>query len=218
MKGLLGRPQEDATTVFNSLSWERNTLIPLPQGWTGARTEDGPLTVQALGEKPWVRITLAPFASRVLYRADAQPEAPRITNGLPVLENEYLRVEFAADGSLAQVRDKQTQRQWLAGPGNQLRMFRDIPRHFDAWDLDSTHLENPMELTEPAVFDETQSGPLFDSVHYRRKLNNSLLSQTVILEKGSRRITFRTEIDWNESHTPTMWICPAAPCIPSASG
>lgn len=200
LKGLLGRPQEDAITVFNSLSWERSALIPLPQGWTGARTEDGPLTVQALSEKPWVRVTLAPFASRVLYRADAQPEAPRITNGLPVLENEYLRVEFAADGSLAQVRDKQTQRQWLARPGNQLRMFRDIPRHFDAWDLDSTHLENPMELTEPAVFDETQSGPLFDSVHYRRKLNNSLLSQTVILEKGSRRITFRTEIDWNESH------------------
>ncbi len=201
LRRLLGRPREDAVTVFNSLSWERTALVPLPEGWTGARTEACPLAVQSLDGKPHVRVKIGAFASVVLYRTEALTEDTRsVREALPVLENACLRVEFAADGSLSRVYDKETGREWLAQPGNRMRMYQDIPRHFDAWDLDSTYLENPVELPEPAVFEEVHTGPLFSSVRCCRKIHNSLLKQTVILEQDSRCITFRTDIDWNETH------------------
>lgn len=200
---LLARPQDNALTAFNSLSWAREALIQLPAWWEGARSAEGPLPVQKCGDTVYARVNIPSFASVVLTRDTAVLEDSQQSAGilsLPVIENEYLRAEFADDGSLARVYDKELKREWLEQPGNRMRMYRDIPRHFDAWDIDSTCFESPVELTQPAEFLSVCRGPLFESVTYRRRIGNSVLEQTVTLEQGARSLTFNTQIDWNETH------------------
>lgn len=199
---LLCTSEADSITVFNSLSWERNALLPLPEGWTGASLNGIALPVQSCRNGLFVNVTLPAFGSCVLSRTQdiAVESVDASAQSFPVLENKYLHVEFAQDGSLARVYDKELDREWLCAPGNQMKMYRDIPRHFDAWDIDSTYLENPVELTEPAEFIAAETGPLFSRVVYRRRLHKSVLRQTVTLEASSRFISFETQIDWQESH------------------
>ena len=42
-------------------------------------------------------------------------------------------------------------------------------------------------------------GPLHCEVRVRRTFGKSSLTQAIRLERGSRQITFRTEVDWQET-------------------
>jgi alpha-mannosidase len=56
-----------------------------------------------------------------------------------VLENELLRVEIGADGTLHRVYDRALEREVLDGRGNQLWAYVDKPREWDAWDVDEDY-------------------------------------------------------------------------------
>lgn len=79
-------------------------------------------------------------------------------------------------------------------------MYQDIPSAFDAWDLDSMYRHTPVEICEPADIEIFAEGPLFASLVVRRKLNHSLMTQTIVLRRNSRRVDFHTVIDWQERH------------------
>jgi len=55
------------------------------------------------------------------------------------LETENLRLQVNADGTFASLFDKEFGREILAGRGNQLWLFTDIPRQFDGWDIDASY-------------------------------------------------------------------------------
>src|SRR4029077_14570252 len=55
------------------------------------------------------------------------------------LENEFLRVSLGDDGVVTSIWDKEAQREVLSGPGNVLELHKDLPRKWDAWDLDIEH-------------------------------------------------------------------------------
>ena len=60
--------------------------------------------------------------------------------GGAMLENELLRVEIGADGTLHRVVDKAAgDREVLAGRGNQLWAYVDKPRTYDAWDIEENY-------------------------------------------------------------------------------
>ena len=44
------------------------------------------------------------------------------------------------------------------------------------------------------------SGPLVGIIKVTRRLNNSVLVQDISLQRGSRRVDFDSEIDWQERH------------------
>ena len=70
------------------------------------------------------------------------------------LETESLRLQVNYDCTLASLFDKECGREILAGRGNQLWLFTDIPRQFDAWDIDASYGDEGIELcsdTPPRV-------------------------------------------------------------------
>jgi len=79
-------------------------------------------------------------------------------------------------------------------------MFKDVPTNWDAWDIDSTYEHVPVPLEEPATIEVVARGPLFARLRVTRRLNQSALWQEITLRRGSRRIDFDTEIDWQERH------------------
>ncbi len=174
------RPAQRAQTIFNSLNWPRTVLV---------NTEAGTLevTVPSCG---WTTIDVK--------------DSSQVENGVIAssdsLENEFLRLKFNTRGEITSIFDKDSEREVLAGPGNQFRLYKDVPDTWDAWDLDSMYELQPVKIDEPVVLEILEAGPLVARLKLARKLSQSQLTQVITLRRNSRRLEFATTIDWKESH------------------
>lgn len=206
--------QEDKTglVLFNSLSWRRRVQIPLPEGMAGAVDGDGrELPAQGLEGRIYVEVELPSCGYRTIYPYEGPPadeaQSERSTchayleNGGAVLENECLHVVFNPFGQISEIVDKATGMQYADGLCNEFRMYKDVNMEYDAWEIGSMYASMPVPLEEPAELDIVSSGGrLFAAIGVTRKLNNSLVKQVIWLEQGSRRVDFKTEVDWQEQH------------------
>ncbi|MCX6465500.1 MAG: glycosyl hydrolase-related protein, partial [Pseudonocardiales bacterium] len=104
-----------------------------------------------------------------------------------VLDDGTVRAAVDGTGRITSlVRDG---REALAAPANVLRLHRDTPAQWDAWDVDEHHRRSVRELTGTARADG-------DTVEVAYATGSSTARQTIALEAGSVRIT--TEVDWHE--------------------
>jgi alpha-mannosidase len=133
----------------------------------------------------------APFGAAQRGEADDEVRVDGLT-----LENGHLRVTLSPDGSLASVLHRASGREALAAPGNRLELAEDRPVNFEAWDIDPSALETRRDYA-PATSWSASSTPLRAEIAFERPS----LTQVVRLDAGSRRVEFRTTIDWQEEHT-----------------
>lgn len=192
-------------SVFNSLSWSRTELIPLPRGAQGlVDASDDLMPVQRVGDHVFAEVTLPPmgFSTFTLVTQDtreaASPSAVRVTERS--LENEYLRANFNEMGEIVSLFDKESQRELLTAPGNVFRLFKDVPTEWDAWDIDSMYELTPIALHDTATLSVVSSGPLVGILCLDRSLHDSHFVQRIRLRRGSRRLEFETEGEWRERH------------------
>jgi alpha-mannosidase len=114
-----------------------------------------------------------------------------------VLENRWLRVAFAEDGTLASLIDKRRDREILAGAGNQIWAFHDQPRDYDAWDIEADY----RRFGEPARLDGlaiVEAGPQRAALRLTWKIAHSTITQSVRLWANSARLDFATRFDWRD--------------------
>jgi alpha-mannosidase len=182
-------PSADST-VFNSLSWERCALV---------ETSAGPIEVKvpACG---WTTLPAPEPRDDRLANSDRYVSAYHDPRGDFLLENELLRARFNARGELVSLWDKEIDRDSMAGAGNRLCLYKDVPTMWYAWDLDSMAELQPVKTDEPVSLEIIAAGPLVARLSLRRKLGQSSIEQTISLRRGSRRIDFETFVDWQESH------------------
>ncbi len=198
----LASPDDDSVTAFNSLSWPRTALLPLPSSFKGAADSEGnPLPVQERGLEHWVEVEIPACGWTTLYSAPAQNIPNTLVATERLLENEYLRVEFNDKGEIVSLLDKEAdQGNLAAGICNSFKMYKDVPTLFDAWDIDSMYELTPVPLDEPATIEVVSTGPLVATLRVTRSIGNSTLTQEISLRRGSRRVDFKTAIDWRERH------------------
>jgi alpha-mannosidase len=191
-----------AVTTFNSLSWERMALVPMPEGAQGAADARGnSLTVQEMDGRRMAEVTVPPCGWTSVRTAARGPAVHNTVDATRrLLENEFLRVEFNARGEITSILDKETERELAAGPCNSFRMYKDVPAAFDAWDIDSMYPLTPLPLEEEAQIEVLADGPLAAAVRVTRQLAASAAVQVVSLRRHSRRLDFQTAVDWQESH------------------
>jgi alpha-mannosidase len=210
-----------AISVFNALSWERTALVALPACLAGACDLEGRLLPQQrIGSTTFVEArvpscgwtalrasatatgTNAPCRGATDAHVGAASSAP--TDHAPtecaVLENEHLRVTFNERGEITSLYDKDAALEVSDGVCNDLRMYKDTPGYWDAWDVDSLYPLTPVPLDEPAAVELLCAGPLVAQLRISRKLHDSHMTQTVSLRRGSRRVDLHTVIDWRERH------------------
>jgi len=180
----------EGRTVFNSLSWPRTALV---------ETSHGPVEVcvPACG---WTPLPDAKTGDERLVAGDSYATAGQTADGQFFLENEKVRALFNERGEISSLWDKETGRETLAGPGNRLCLYKDVPDNWDAWDIDSMAEMQPVATDEPVELSILSAGPLAARLQMRRKLSKSTLTQIISLRRGSRRVDFETTIDWQESH------------------
>jgi alpha-mannosidase len=187
--------------VFNSLCWERRELVELPDGFSGAASECGEaLPTQKINGKLFAEAKVPSCGWTSLASAEPCPPGSGATATARSLENELLRVEFNGQGEIASLFDKEAGRELTAEPCNVLRMYKDVPTRCDAWDIESMYPLAPVELPGEAAFDVVAGGPLAAVARIHRQLGESSLVQEVWMRRGSRRVEFRTVVDWQESH------------------
>ena len=190
-----------ALTVFNSLSWPRTAVIALPNGFEGAMFKGGQtLPTQQVEDKILVEVTVPACGWTTLYPTEATASLPSIKASKHLLENEMLRIELNEKGEITSIYDKEMDRELAAGLCNSIKMYKDVPTAWDAWDLDSMYPLTPVELEEPAKVEVVYVGPLEAKLRVVRPLHHSSMIQEIVLRRGSRRVDFHTVIDWQESH------------------
>ncbi|HET6916424.1 MAG TPA: glycoside hydrolase family 38 C-terminal domain-containing protein [Acidimicrobiales bacterium] len=118
------------------------------------------------------------------------------------MENAFLRVAWDSSGLLTSVWDRKADREVLAPGerGNLFQVHEDYPIAFDAWDVDREYLDAKTDLTAAESVEVVEAGPVRAAVRVVRRFGESMISQTMSLTAGCRRLEFHTEVDWQENH------------------
>jgi alpha-mannosidase len=173
--------QGGAVVPVNTTPFARREVVELP---------DGKL---AVAEAPPYGIGRVVETSDSVGASQVGPDV--------VLENAHLRATLRRDGTVLGLIEKSSGREALAGPGNQLLMYVDEPNAWDAWDIDPQHIETeaPCPAAESCAI--SQASALRAEAVFERKIGaHSRMKQTVRLDAHSRRLEFRCNCDWQESH------------------
>ncbi len=193
-------PDSKSISIFNSLSWDRLALVPLPKGFKGAERNGQALTTQRIGGTLYAEALVPSCGWTTLKAAKPIRGNEAVTATERGMENDLIRLRLNDRGEITSLVDKATGRELAAAPMNAFRLYKDVPRAFDAWDIDSTYELAPVELPGKAAIEVVASGPLAAVLRITRRLNASIVLQHVWLRRGSRRVEFHTRIDWRERH------------------
>ena len=129
-----------------------------------------------------------------------QPRATVVLCGEEyILSNEHLTCAVNRKGQVVSLRLTGQEKEFMASPGNALRMFRDVNTCYDAWEMGSMYENNPVELSAEAsvTIEETKDGV---ALLVKRVLHHSPMEQRIFLGHQARRVDFVTAIYWQERH------------------
>ncbi|HUN23467.1 MAG TPA: glycoside hydrolase family 38 C-terminal domain-containing protein [Anaerolineales bacterium] len=183
--------------------WAGEDLPAMQDGWVQAVA--GGWLVGGFVLAPFGRVALkrAVQPNRSLPQTSLNAQAGLPAQGiLPVLENDFLRVEFWADGDISRIFDKQHPREVLPphSRANQFQAFVDRPLNWDAWDIDIFYDDQPYFAEPASQIRVVENGPLRATLEITRKILHSSYIQRVSLTYNQAQLDFVTEIDWQEKH------------------
>lgn len=170
-------------TYFNSLSWQRKHLTEM----NGKLVQ---VTVPAVGYTSNAAVKETPDHAVVCEKTIV---GYKVNNGL-------ICAEFNQKGEIVRLTDLESGMERISGPANRLKMYKDTPRMFDAWDIDSMYDMSPVELDGESSLTLRESNPWRVTLLLERKVSNSAWRQEIVIEAESRQITFNTHADWHEKH------------------
>ncbi|MGX9295281.1 alpha-mannosidase [Tsukamurella paurometabola] len=125
---------------------------------------------------------------------DAAPTVAPVAEGAGFrLDNGVVSALIDESGLLVSLVDATTGREAMAAPGNLLQLHRDIPNHWEAWDIDSFYRRDVTDLVD-AESVAIDGG----AVVVRRTFGDSAITQRISLRPDSPALDIANEIDWHE--------------------
>ncbi|WP_054955076.1 alpha-mannosidase [Paenibacillus dakarensis] len=205
--------------VFNSLGWSRDAVISIDcdaqpdkhavYDAEGTRLESDASTDEAGRACIIVRVPEIPaFGCKTIWVRSIETPVEHTTttsdSKMPgsSWETAYYKIQFNDRGEIVSLYDKEADREVVkhGEQANRFHFFHDRPTLWDAWDIDTRYEEQvagEAELLEKRV---VLSGKVKDVIRFRWRLNQSEITQDMILYHQDRRIDFETHVSWNESH------------------
>ncbi|MDY5349832.1 MAG: glycoside hydrolase family 38 C-terminal domain-containing protein [Candidatus Ventricola sp.] len=182
IRGALARfTAGDGETWFNSLPWTRRALV---------RTREG----YAFADIPPCGAT-----SRVDRTLPDSPVTARMDGAGVVMGNGLLRVRLNERGEMTECTDA-AGRARISAPGNVLRLYKDVPRKFDAWDIDSMVEASPAPMDGESRIELIECTPFVCRARVTRSFSHSQLEQVISLTAGRAQVDFETTVAWHERH------------------
>lgn len=202
----IAEKRDKEISVFNSLGFGYEALVELPNDFkNGAVLSNGEyISVDSNNGKVKALINLPSCGAVSLKPAHKRQELEngvtvRVEGSLFVMENLFVKAVINHCGQVVSFILKESGRELAAGTLNEFHIYKDIPRIFDAWDIDSNYREQELAgAFSGEVVIEAQG--IEGILCVRGQINNSKFVQKICLSKNSKRLVFDTEIDWNELH------------------
>ncbi|MDE3200299.1 MAG: alpha-mannosidase [Acidobacteriota bacterium] len=119
------------------------------------------------------------------------------------LENANLKVVVDPhNGCITSLYDKKTHFESLAAGtcGNQLQTFHDLPKDYDAWNIDPGTLDHFTPIENVDSVELVEKGPLQAAIRVTRTWQKSKFVQEIVLEDGADQVNVVNDIDWHETH------------------
>ncbi|MEO6966254.1 MAG: glycoside hydrolase family 38 C-terminal domain-containing protein, partial [Acidobacteriaceae bacterium] len=137
----------------------------------------------------------------------AVPGTRKVATDLKVdgmtLENSKLRVVIdPKNGCITSLYDKQDHFQTLvAGScGNILQGYYDMPKEYDAWNINPDYVNHGTDLTMLDSIQVIERGPVRSEVRITRHWSKSTFVQNIILYAGMDRVDLVNDVNWHEDH------------------
>lgn len=138
-------------------------------------------------------------------RSTAPVQVNQTANGQYIVTNSLVTLTLESSGQISSLKlhrsvNDKPGHESLRIPGNQLIVYDDHPMFWEAWDVEVYSFEK-YEHVEPAnEIQLIEQGPLRASIQikYGKLKNGSIIQQTLIMNAGSSRIDFKTNVDWKE--------------------
>ncbi len=197
----------EGCSVFNPLGFARKAVVPLPEVFADGLLADG-RAVPVDRKDGHVRAVLSlPALGAVnLVPAVVRGEGPQasvknVQEGY-LFENDRVQavVDHQAEVISFHLKDGD-RKEFAAGAMNHFLLYKDIPRRYDAWDIDSNYIEQQIEGAS-----HVESCEILEDMGARAVLKVtgtigvSTYTQKIVLEADSSRLEFRTDVDWHEQH------------------
>ena len=195
----------DGYTVFNPSSHRVTRLIRMdekyisgaaaPDGRTFPAEKDGNGALALIDLEPMSAVTLTPA------KADPGPGARLYADGENyVFENSVLTATVNGRGELISMKLKGSDRERVRSKSNVFHLYRDLPRRFDAWDIDSQaeRREVPLDAQNEAAIEKAEG--LYAQLKVTTRFGSSVICQKIRLTAGAAQMEFITEADWHECH------------------
>jgi alpha-mannosidase len=216
--------------VFNSLSWPRNELIEsevrLPEPASAVEVVDAAgkhVTSQLLSADRSTRVvrvlmkvsvpSLGYATYYVIQRTKAPETAAEVKASGDTLENEFVRLKVdPKSGCMTSFFDKRTNTETLApsetdtgGPkdsicGNLLQTFRDLPKEYDAWNIDADFEKEHWDIGTTDEVTLVENGQLRAVLRVKNHFQSSTFVRDIVVNAGSPRVDVKMTADWHEKH------------------
>lgn len=122
-------------------------------------------------------------------------------SGRPVkIITDYFEIGFDENGEISHLYDLAESRSVLQEnlTGNQLLVYEDRPYEYDAWNIDPAYKEKCWHFAAPSVFRITENGSIRACIHLERHFLRSVLQQDIYFYRHTKRIDFKTRLDWHQ--------------------
>jgi alpha-mannosidase len=205
--------------VFNPLAWQRTGLVnvdvqmPAPSdGVTVLGTDNQPMPLQVVSKDAktntyhlLLEAKDLPSMGYAVLRVVPGKRAFATdlkAHGLTI-ENGFLRVTVDPHtGCITSLYDKKDSFESLAAGacGNQLLAYTDIPKVWDAWNIDADYIQHPIDLGPAKSVELVESGPLRAVIRVTRATQLSKFTQDITLYAGLDYVNVVNDFDWHETH------------------
>jgi alpha-mannosidase len=119
------------------------------------------------------------------------------------LENFALKVTVDGQtGCITSLFDKKAKFETLApgGCGNQLQTFKDLPKDYDAWNIDPGTLDHFTSIDKADSVELVEKGPLRGAIRVTHTWQSSKFVQDITLDAGADQVDVVNDFDWHETH------------------
>ena len=198
---------ENGITVGNSLGFAYETVLELPESFAaGAKTKEGKeIPTEKIGDKVYGLAELPAYGMVSLIPTEEQTKAEDEVvltqkGDTYILENRQVKAVVDGKGEVISFVLKASGREFAAEPMNRFHLYKDVPRLFDAWDIDSNYKEQEITAAEDVEVSVLQAGSLRSVLKVTGRISNSSFVQYIRLDAESTRLEFETVVDWKELH------------------
>ena len=174
---------------FNSLNFTRKhlTFVENPNGESVRYGKRG----------NWVIPNLPPLTcGEINYH---ETNADWLTIGEKVLTPFY-EIIFNTDGSIESIFDRKAEREWVGGEFNKLKLYKDNPGVYDAWDILPNYKDREVEVKIISPLKTIERNSEVASFECILGTETSTWKRIIRVFRQSRGIEVENIVDWNEKH------------------